>query len=70
MREIKQIADRVTVLRDGHKIKTVAAGDVSETELVELMTGRKIGRFVPKNGTQVRREAAENLSTLRSQTIR
>ena len=48
MREIKQIADRVTVLRDGHKIKTVAAGDVSETELVELMTGRKIGVLFPK----------------------
>ncbi len=46
--EIKQIADRVTVLRDGHKIKTVAAGDVSETELVELMTGRKIGVLFPK----------------------
>ena len=28
MREIKQIADRITVLRDGHKIKTVAASDV------------------------------------------
>src|SRR3984893_15292591 len=48
MREIKQIADRITVLRDGHKIKTVAAGDVSETELVELMTGRKIGVLFPK----------------------
>jgi ribose transport system ATP-binding protein len=48
MREIKQIADRITVLRDGHKIKTVAAGDVSENELVELMTGRKIGVLFPK----------------------
>jgi ribose transport system ATP-binding protein len=48
IREIKQIADRITVLRDGHKIKTVAAGDVSETELVELMTGRKIGVLFPK----------------------
>jgi ribose transport system ATP-binding protein len=48
MREIKQIADRITVLRDGHKIKTVAASDVSETELVELMTGRKIGVLFPK----------------------
>ena len=47
MREIKQIADRITVLRDGHKIKTVAANDVSETELVELMTGRKIGVLFP-----------------------
>ena len=48
MREIKQIADRITVLRDGHKIKTVQAGDVTETELVELMTGRKIGVLFPK----------------------
>ena len=48
MREIKQIADRITVLRDGRKIATVAAGDVSENELVELMTGRKIGVLFPK----------------------
>jgi ribose transport system ATP-binding protein len=48
LREIKRIADRVTVLRDGHKIATVAAGDVSENELVELMTGRKIGVLFPK----------------------
>src|SRR6202453_2598838 len=47
MREIKQIADRITVLRDGRKIKTVAANDVSETELIELMTGRKIGVLFP-----------------------
>ena len=46
--EIKRIADRITVLRDGRKIATVAAGDVSENELVELMTGRKIGVLFPK----------------------
>src|SRR5205085_7504991 len=48
MREIKQIADRVTVLRDGRKITTVRAADVSEVELVELMTGRKIGVLFPR----------------------
>jgi ribose transport system ATP-binding protein len=47
MREIKQIADRITILRDGRKIATVNAGDVSENELVELMTGRKIGVLFP-----------------------
>ena len=35
-------------LRDGRKITTVAPGDVSETELVELMTGRKIGVLFPQ----------------------
>ena len=47
MREIKQIADRITVLRDGRKITTVNAADVSETDLVELMTGRKIDVLFP-----------------------
>jgi len=47
MREIKQIADRITVLRDGRKITTVNAADVSETDLVELMTGRKISVLFP-----------------------
>jgi ribose transport system ATP-binding protein len=47
MREIKQIADRITVLRDGRKITTVNARDVSENALVELMTGRKIEVLFP-----------------------
>ncbi len=48
MREIKRIADRITVLRDGRKIATVAAGEVSENQLVELRTGRKVGVLFPK----------------------
>ena len=48
MREIKQIADRITVLRDGRKITTVNAADVSENALVELMTGRKIEVLFPR----------------------
>jgi ribose transport system ATP-binding protein len=47
MHEIKQIADRITVLRDGRKITTVNAADVSESDLVELMTGRKIDVLFP-----------------------
>src|SRR5947209_3726756 len=34
MREIKQIADRITVLRDGRKITTINAGEVTENGLV------------------------------------
>jgi len=48
MREIKQLADRVTVLRDGRLIKTLDAEGVTENELVELMTGRKIEVLFPK----------------------
>ncbi len=48
MGEIKQVADRITVLRDGRKIATVAADSVSDTELVELMAGRKIDVLFPR----------------------
>ncbi len=46
-RRFQKIADRITVLRDGRKITTVKSGDVSESELVELMTGRKVGVLFP-----------------------
>ncbi len=47
MREIRQLADRITVLRDGKLIKTLSAEGVTENELVELMTGRKIDVLFP-----------------------
>lgn len=47
MQEIRRIADRITVLRDGQLVTTVAAGGVSEQHLVELMTGRTIEALYP-----------------------
>jgi ribose transport system ATP-binding protein len=47
MQEIRRVADRVTVLRDGHLVATVGVGEVSETRLVELMTGRTIEALYP-----------------------
>jgi ribose transport system ATP-binding protein len=47
MGEIKQLADRITVLRDGKLIRTLDAEGVHENELVELMTGRKIELLFP-----------------------
>ncbi len=38
--EIFQIADRVTVLRDGRRIATCAIGDVTPAKLIEMMVGR------------------------------
>ncbi len=48
MREIRALADRITVLRDGRLVKTLDASKVSDGELVELMTGRKIDVLFPK----------------------
>ena len=48
MREIRALADRITVLRDGRLVKTLDAAGVADGELVELMTGRKIDVLFPK----------------------
>jgi ribose transport system ATP-binding protein len=47
MREIKQLADRITVLRDGKLIGSRKAADVTESELLEMMTGRRIEFLFP-----------------------
>jgi ribose transport system ATP-binding protein len=54
--EVKRIADRLTVLRDGAVRGTFTAADVSEDEIVSLIVGRSIESTFPakrhENGTQ------------------
>ncbi|MCG8689943.1 MAG: sugar ABC transporter ATP-binding protein, partial [Minwuiales bacterium] len=47
MAEIRRIADRITVLRDGRYVATVDAASVTENQLLELMTGRQIDQVFP-----------------------
>ena len=65
MAEIRRIADRITVLRDGKYIATVAAATVSEAELLSLMTGRVIDRIFPRIQFDPKQELlrVERLST-------
>lgn len=46
--EVLSVADRVTVLRDGRKVDTVAAKGLSEADLVELIVGRPLDRMFPE----------------------
>ncbi|MCK0198178.1 sugar ABC transporter ATP-binding protein [Ancylobacter sp. 6x-1] len=48
MREIRALADRVTVLRDGRHIRTLDAATATDGDLVELMTGRRIDVLFPE----------------------
>ena len=48
MREIFQIADRVSVLRDGRLVRTESIGQITEDEIVKLMVGRDLPEFYPK----------------------
>ncbi|MBN1852133.1 MAG: sugar ABC transporter ATP-binding protein, partial [Pirellulales bacterium] len=46
--EIKQIADRVTILRDGRHIITADQKDLSPSQIIEHMVGRNLEYFYPK----------------------
>ena len=43
MDELKRIADRVTVMRDGATVGTVAAADTPVSEIIRMMVGRELG---------------------------
>ena len=48
LEEIREIADRVTVLKDGRTVATgLSAADTPTTELIKLMTGRSIEYVFP-----------------------
>lgn len=53
MRELDQIADRITIMRDGRYITSVQSGSVTHDQLIELMTGRQVGELYPKIGNQI-----------------
>ncbi len=48
LNEIFQIADRVTVLRDGKYVGTKPIGELSRGKLIEMMVGRSLEQEFPK----------------------
>lgn len=47
LEELAQIADRITVLRDGRYVTTVPAGSVSQGDLIRHMTGKEHQEVFP-----------------------
>lgn len=47
LHEVLDVADRVTVLRDGRLVRTVAASGITHEELVELMLGSVLAEAAP-----------------------
>ncbi len=48
LEEIFEIADRVTVLRDGKKVGTRDVKEVTREELIRMMVGRELREMIPK----------------------
>jgi inositol transport system ATP-binding protein len=53
MNEIYEIADRVTVLRDGVHIDTKSISEIEQKKLVALMVGREIENLFPISTAQI-----------------
>ncbi|SDJ19982.1 sugar ABC transporter ATP-binding protein [Nonomuraea jiangxiensis] len=47
LREVFDLADRVTVLKDGARVTTLPIGEVTRDELIRLMVGRDLGTYYP-----------------------
>ena len=47
LREVLELADSVTVLRDGHLVRTAAAADETQSSLIEAMLGRPLTSTFP-----------------------
>jgi ribose transport system ATP-binding protein len=48
MSEIRRIGDRITVLRDGKRVATLAVAEADDERLLQLMTGRVISQVFPR----------------------
>jgi ribose transport system ATP-binding protein len=51
--EIFQIADRVTVMRDGKVVTTLPRSDIDQQKLIRLMVGRDILQLYPKPESKI-----------------
>jgi ribose transport system ATP-binding protein len=49
LEEVFEIADRITVLRDGETIGTTPVDEVNVDQVVRMMVGREVGELYPKD---------------------
>ena len=59
--EVKEISDRITVLRDGAVRGTFKASEVSESEIIELVIGRALDTVFPPKGKSIQLGAEDKL---------
>ncbi len=61
LNEIKEISDRVSVLRDGCFIGTLSHEEIDENRIISMMVGRELGNLYPPKAS--RRDGEEILRT-------
>lgn len=53
LKEVLEIADEVTVLRDGSMIETRPIAGVSASDMIQLMVGREVSNVFPKSPAKI-----------------
>ena len=53
LEEVFELADTVTVLRDGERVITAPAGELDAANLIRHMVGRELGELFPKQDAEV-----------------
>jgi len=53
LEEVRDLCDRVTIFRDGHKISTDEIGNLTDADIIRLMIGRPLKKYMHKRGTTI-----------------
>ncbi|MEK3888382.1 sugar ABC transporter ATP-binding protein [Bacillus sp. FSL K6-3431] len=56
MKEIFEIADKVTVLRDGKRVSTKLINETTEEELINSMVGQEVGNLYPNTNHEIAKD--------------
>nr|WP_273544847.1 sugar ABC transporter ATP-binding protein [Heliomarina baculiformis] len=62
--EVAEIADQVTVMRDGAVVRACPASDITEDEMATAMVGRDVSDLYPKHREEAENELALSVSGL------
>jgi ribose transport system ATP-binding protein len=57
LEEVYQVADRITVLKDGELIGTVTPAEADQNQLIKMMVGRDLGELFPRRASNPGEEA-------------
>ncbi|NMB11331.1 MAG: sugar ABC transporter ATP-binding protein [Firmicutes bacterium] len=70
LKEVFTVCDRITILRDGRYVKTLAVQDTTEDEVIRNMVGRSISTFYPEKIGQGQEEIIRVEGLTRGNTFR
>jgi ribose transport system ATP-binding protein len=69
LEEVLQVADRITVLRDGHSVATLERDEADSTRLISLILGREINARLPAATRRAQEQVLLDVSGISADTF-